>query len=112
MQYKNPTPIDRKTAIDIFASNNTENICQTLLSVAFYEPDWRWTQERCLELLSSDNCDISLLAVTCLGHIARIHKILDKDKVISALHLKISSCKAGKEIIEDALEDIKILGLS
>ncbi|MDB5971727.1 MAG: hypothetical protein JWQ90_4177 [Hydrocarboniphaga sp.] len=80
-------------------------ICTALVSLAFHEEDWRWVQKRCLYFLESDDEDISGLAATCLGHIARIHRQLDKDVVVHALRSKLSNAKiAGR--IEDALDDI------
>mgnify|MGYP000845725764 FL=1 len=108
MEYHNIPSIDRKTALAIFESNNVEKICHALLSITFYDSDWRWVQEICLKLLASDNHNISSLAATCLGHIARIHKTLDKDRVVSALYSKINTCQENKGSIEDALEDIEI----
>lgn len=95
----------RIDALKAFASGESEQICKALVSVAFHENDWRWVQEKCLEFLASDDADISGLAATCLGHIARIHRSLDKERVMTALTQRLGDSRiAGR--IEDALDDI------
>lgn len=57
--------------------------------------------------LSHSDLDIRGLAVTCLGHIARIHKQLDREHVknilTQLLHDKVISAR-----VEDALGDIEM----
>jgi hypothetical protein len=106
-KYKNIASIDKVDAERIFASNNVENICDAMLSITFYENDWKWVQDKCLILFQNANPKISSLAATCLGHIARIHRKLEKEKVIKILRERLDD----KEIsgwIEDALDDIKM----
>jgi hypothetical protein len=66
-------PLERMAAEAALASDDTEQICQPLVSIAFYDPDWHWVQEQCLALLSSKASAIRGLAATCLGHSARMH---------------------------------------
>jgi len=66
-------PLERMAAEAALASDDTEQICQALVSIAFYEQDWPWVQEQCLVLLSSKASAIRGLAATCVGHIARMH---------------------------------------
>ena len=106
-QFHEAPEILRKDALKAFASGESEQICKALVAVTIHDNDWRWVQEKCLEFLTSDDVDVSGLAATCLGHIARIHRTLDKARVIAALtnHLKDSRI-AGR--IEDALDDIEM----
>ena len=107
MEYKNIEPIDKQTAEDAFESQKTEAICYALVAVAFYEQDWKWVQDKCLYFLQSNNPTVSGLAATCLGHVARIHRQLERRKVIDALRsLPEDSQIAGR--VEDALDDIKM----
>jgi len=66
-------PLERMAAEAALASDETELICQALVSRAFYEQDWQWVQEQCLVLLSSKASAIRGLAATCVGPIARMH---------------------------------------
>jgi hypothetical protein len=77
-----------------------------LLSAAYYEPDWRWAQNLCLDFLSHDDRALRGLAATCLGHVARIHRQLDVDVVLSRLAtLKTDPFIGGS--VQDALDDIR-----
>jgi len=107
MQFNNTTVIDKASAESIFASNDEKQICQTLVSLAFHEQDWQWVQNYCLKFLQSDNANIAGISATCLGHIARIHRKLEKDKVVSALQLMLSNDQISG-VVEDALDDISM----
>jgi hypothetical protein len=79
-----------------------------LLSAAYFIDDWRWTQDRCLDALSSPDSDPDFqnVAILCLGHIARIHSALDTDKVIPVLKALVSNEQLGSEASQ-TLDDIK-----
>lgn len=48
-KYQKPRMINRKEAVRIFSDGSINDICQALISVAFYESDWRWSQEQMLQ---------------------------------------------------------------
>jgi hypothetical protein len=98
-------PMDRQAAAAALASDDTTHICHALIAVALYEADWRWVQEQCLTLLASTEAEISGLAATCLGHLARIHGQLDRARVIRALQERRSDPHISGRI-GDALDDI------
>ena len=105
--YHNVFPVDKKSAKIIFASGDINKICHTMVAVSFYEKDWRWAQNVCLELFNDANPEISGLASTCLGHIARIHQKLDKERVTEILRNRLNDDRiAGR--IQDALDDIEM----
>jgi hypothetical protein len=97
----------KQMAEKAFGSQKPEAICRALVAVAFCEPDWKWVQDKCLCFLQNKDPAISGLAATCLGHVARIHQKLEREKVVAAL---CSRCEdtdiAGR--IEDALNDINM----
>lgn len=84
--------------------------CNLLLKIILDESfqDWKWKQNLCLDIAKSmKDPDICGLAVTCLGHIARIHNKIEKSKVIQELdHLKDKDYIRCR--IEDALDDINM----
>ena len=102
-------PSMKRASLDAaFTSNDVEQICGALVSMAYHEHDWQWAQEKCLSFLQDSDIRISGLAATCLGHIARIHHHLDKEKVMLSLR---EMARVAPEIsgrIEDALDDIEI----
>jgi len=107
LQYEDVVPVDKEKAAQTFQSNDSDKIVHAMLGVTYHESDWEWVQEWCLRFLDSTDPALRNVAIICLGHLARIHKKLDKTKVVSALrsHLKEPEY-AGR--IENALEDIEM----
>ena len=110
MDYKESPEINKKDAEAAFASGNVKSICEALVSISLYEKDGKWAQNKCLEFLGSENSEIKAVAVTGLGHIARVHRQLDKEKVLAALASnQYDVAIAGQ--IEDAIDDINMFVL-
>jgi hypothetical protein len=107
MEYQEITPITKQEAEKAFSSNDSEKICTALVAISFYEEDWKWAQDKCLGFLESEGYEFSSLAATCLGHIARVHGKLEKDKVMQALNRHINDPKISG-YIEDAIGDINM----
>jgi len=107
MKYQQTQEISREVAIKTFLTGSNSEICDALLAVAFYDNDWRWSQAQCLHFLNHDASNVRAIASTCLGHIARIHKNLDRELVVDTLknHLKDQSISGT---VEDALDDIHV----
>jgi hypothetical protein len=104
-KYQDVLPIKKNDAEIFFASNEIEKIATTLVSISFYEKDWKWVQDKCLEYLFHPDDVISGLAATCLGHVARVNRKLEKKKVIILLRSRLDNLQiAGR--IEDAIDDI------
>jgi hypothetical protein len=106
MQYREITPIDRCEAEIIFDGDDLDNVRLTLVRVAYHEPDYVWAQDCCLRFCSHEDSQVRSVAALCLGHIARIHRKLELNKVMPVLRRllkdELTSCRA-----EDALDDIK-----
>ena len=105
LTYQEPHPVNRDEAESAFASGDSERIARALVNVAFHEADWRWVQERCLGFARHDVAAVRQIAVTCLGHVARIHRRLDLERVLPALDEL--SCDPEVQV-EDALDDIRM----
>jgi hypothetical protein len=106
MLYQSVQPISRSEAERIFAGANTDEMVNALLSVAYHDPDWQWAQNQCLRFLDTSNLDLRWIATICLGHIGRIHGIIDWDVVVPRLESLLSDPEFSG-IAEDALGDIK-----
>lgn len=106
-KYQTPQYINKKLAEEAFETNDMKTICEALVAVALHEQDWKWAQDKCLGFLESESSDIRGLAATCLGHIARIHRELDKEKVLSALQTHLSDEYISGQV-SDALDDIEM----
>lgn len=105
--YQEPEQISKIEALQIFATHCTNDICNALVALAFYNPDWKWVQDQCLIFINHKDIDIQKLAAICLGHLARIHSTLEKEKVLPVLMEKLND-KEMAGTVQDALDDIKM----
>lgn len=107
MEYREPQPITREQAAEAFASADVERINDALIGLTYHDADGHWVQEQCLALLDYPDSDVRGLAATCLGHLARIHRDLDRDRVVEALEeLRSDPIIGGRA--RDALDDIAV----
>ena len=104
--YEEPLPIARDEAETIFRSQDRRAISDALVRVTFHDSDWRWVQDWCLRFAEHSDPELRGVAATCLGHLARIHRTLDWDKVILALE-RLRADRAVGGQAEDALADIR-----
>jgi len=73
----------------------------------FTSPHWRAPQDLCVRLARDEDDDVAGLAVTGLGHLARLHGELDLDVVLPLLHELRDTPGPLAGRAEDALEDIE-----
>lgn len=105
--YEEPRPISKLKAEEELASGDIERMCTALVGLAFHESDWKWVQKRCLSLTQHPEPQVAGVALTCLGHLARIHRKLDLDEVIPVLEAMRDNEQVGGRA-EDALDDIRM----
>ena len=105
MIYREPRPISREEAARIFASGDANEIASALVDIAFHDRDWRWVQNKCLCFARDSAPVVRQVAVTCLGHVARIHRMLDLETVLPVLN-ELSRDPAVTT--DDALDDIRM----
>lgn len=89
----------------IFKSGNKKNITDLLLYITFNIDDFEWVQEQCIKMIASKDEDISGLAITCIGHIARIYSKISANSLV-ALRKKRNDTQLGGRV-QDALDDIE-----
>jgi hypothetical protein len=89
------------------AGEEPSHVSTLLVGAALHQSDWRNVQELCLELLDGENAAIAATSVTCLGHLARLHGQIDKDRVIRAIKSHEDNPVIRKRI-QDALDDIEM----
>jgi hypothetical protein len=107
VRYEEPAPMSRDDAERALQSPNPDEIGAALLASALDDPDWRWVQEQCLRGLQHSSEQVRGLALTCLGHVARIHGHLDMERVLPVLAgLRTHPSLAGR--VEDVLDDIEM----
>lgn len=90
----------------LLSSQDSVIVCRALTDAAKYEADWRWTQQRCLDLLrESQNRAIRIGSIHGLQFLTAARGKIDPDAVIPAL----LSAKADSDLAwfaGDALDDI------
>ena len=89
------------------SSPATERAAAAVISVGLHEPDWRWAEQVCLDVLKDARQEVRAAGVTSLGHIARVHGQITLPVVIRALESLLTDPLLGG-IAEDALEDIRL----
>jgi hypothetical protein len=106
-RFENPKPLLRADAEEKLRSADSTSRVDALLALAFYDSDWRWVQDRCLSMLDDPHVDVRAMAALCFGHLARIHRQLDLDRVIPALKAVLDTPVVGAKA-RDALDDIEV----
>ncbi|QGU86708.1 hypothetical protein [Erwinia sorbitola] len=90
-------------------SGESRKVTDTLLYIAYNVSDIEWAEEQLMRMANDSDDDISGLALTCLGHLARVNGKIDKNIVIPFLKDKMSS---SNEMVssraKDALDDINM----
>jgi hypothetical protein len=104
--YEEPGDATRADLESALASGDERETARALVGLVFHDDDCQWCQGKCLELLDHPSPAIRRIAVTCLGHIARIHRRLDVVTVMPALQrMRSDADLAG--VVDDAVSDIE-----
>jgi hypothetical protein len=96
----------RAASESALSGSDSAAICRALVDAALHDPDWAWVQEHCLRLLASSDSEVRGVAATSLGHLARIHGMLDLDRVEPRLR-ELRNDPEVRGRAEDALDDIQ-----
>jgi hypothetical protein len=105
MKYETIRPMSRAAVEAALTTDDPKEVARALLSAALHLPEREWVEGRCLMLLDSPDILIRKAAVLSLGHLARIHRELDKPTVMAALE-RVREDPELSGILEDALDDI------
>lgn len=109
MKYETIEPISRDHAKRLLAKDNRETICRALVRVATFEPDRYWVQSQCLRFASHKDSFVRGVAATCLGHLARIHRVIDEDEVMPVVRQLLQDRDPQtRAIAEDTISDFSI----
>ena len=92
---------------NLLRSDDEQEIVEALMYAVFNIDEPQWIQEKCHDLICSDkSLNIKELAITCLGHVARMHGTID-EKVITPLLIELSKDQYLSGRASDALDDIE-----
>ncbi|WP_417451760.1 hypothetical protein [Kordiimonas sp.] len=109
MKYEAFKPLDKTAAGEMLLSGDEEKIVYGLLGAVEGDTDWRWVQDQCLRFVNDPRENVARVAIQCLGHLARLERKLDLEKVLPVL----DACTVHKNplirgVAEDAKGDIKV----
>ncbi|MFG1675361.1 hypothetical protein [Micromonospora sp. NPDC049282] len=106
--FHNPppsTPAEVNAALD---RGDLSAALDAMVGTALYgDGDLGELQELHLRLLAHDDHQVSALAATCLGHLARVYRRLDERRVVTALR-QARSLPHLRGTADNALGDIRI----
>ena len=96
----------RNEKLTDLASGDMGRATRALLYLTYEEPDRKWLEDLLISQLRKDNDpQLRSLAVTCMGHVGRIHGIIGS-RIIDCLEILLGDPVLGG-IAEDALGDIR-----
>jgi hypothetical protein len=107
MEYQAIPQLARVQVEAMLKSREPEEIARALLSAAFFEPDAAWIEGQCVQRLCHPNLTVRVAAITCISHLARLHRAISLDLVLPKLSaLRDDPLTAGH--VSDALDDIQL----
>ncbi len=89
------------------AEGDDDAVQETIVALTLHDADGTWVQDHCLALKDHPSWQARATAMTCLGHIARIHRSIDIDRVLPPLRSAMSDPRTAG-YAEQAIEDIEI----
>lgn len=96
----------RASKLEAFREGDLSAALDAMLALAYYDPDRPWVESLLRAAVKPGNDpQIRQLAITCLGHVARIHGAIDAKSVDTLRRLLADSELSGT--VEDALGDIE-----
>lgn len=99
--------LEKSCLVSLLNSDNAGKIAETLLYIAFNVNDTEWATELFMEYADTADEDISGLALTCLGHLARINGTINREMIIPFLIRKIENTEGIISArAQDAIDDI------
>lgn len=91
----------------LLKSDDEQVIIETLMFIVFNIDNPQWIQEKCIALVYSDkSLNVKELAITCIGHVARIHGAID-EKIVIPLLIELTKDQDLSGRARDALDDIE-----
>jgi hypothetical protein len=81
LQYKEIGPLSQEEVAEALQRNDPDVLCRAVLAVALHDQDFERAQALCVELSRHPHFNVRGNAVLGFGHLARIHRQLDREVV-------------------------------
>lgn len=82
-------------------------MAEAILSASLYDLDREWCDSLCLQGLDSEHREVVYASLMGFGHISRVHRNLDTERILPRL-LTLKSDQRLTGIIDDVLDDISL----
>lgn len=105
MRYQEPERVERREAVKVFRAGKPEEVARVLLSMSLKDADLDFALLWCLFFLNHEDDRVAGASAVSIGHLARIHKRINKAVVIPALEIARDEGRIAGQAT-DALEDI------
>lgn len=90
------------------SGDSVSDAVEAVLSLALQDPDRDWLEELLISTIeTSRDAQVRAIAVVSLGHVARIHRSVTRDRVVPVLNRLLDDPELGSRAA-NALEDIDI----
>jgi hypothetical protein len=78
LKYEEPAEWSRAKVQRALEGDDPEALLRAVIAVSMHEDDWRYAQDLCVRLARHPHFNVRGNAVLGFGHIARIHRRLDR----------------------------------
>jgi hypothetical protein len=85
MRYDDIPVLTKEEILETLHRGDPEELKSVVLSAALGIDDWQWAQAICLQLSTHPEPVVRGNALLGFGHLARVHRRLDRDRVEPAL---------------------------
>src|SRR5690349_4091843 len=106
MKYVPIQPMTKDAVAREIASRDTARVTRALVAAALHEPDRSWVEDLVARAITSHDAQVRSVAITCVGHVARVHGALDLDRFGPLLRCAAESDRVLAGRVDEALSDI------
>lgn len=91
------------------AAGDKDTVINGIMAMVFKGADVPWVSAQLLRLAAHENLEVAALALTCFGHLARLHRnVGDVERVAALLRARAAENSPLAGAAADALDDMEI----
>ncbi|NQY42020.1 MAG: hypothetical protein HRT87_01580 [Legionellales bacterium] len=106
--YNNPEFMSKEEFAQTLKNKSVDSdfLCSAIVSSVNSIQDYKWLLSEYKKLLLHDSIDVQAVTISCIGHLARIHRgDINKETLIKILRPLLNSPTLSPKI-NDAIDDI------